>query len=104
MMGDSRIALAPLKGDFEGMSNVIPLSSHRKRQPPPEPSLAERRAALASDLIHLIDQVRGMTERAASLSGPSLEVERSAQHLLDATTALERSVDALTDDGEWVPF
>ncbi|MBM6594710.1 hypothetical protein [Microvirga pudoricolor] len=86
------------------MSNVITLSSHRKRAQPSPPSVAERRAAIASDLIHLIDQVRDVTERAASLSGPSVEIERSAQHLLDAITALERGVDALTDDGEWVPF
>jgi hypothetical protein len=86
------------------MTNVIPLSSRLRRNRPEAPSVAEQRAALASDLIQLIEKVTDVTHRAATLSGPSLEVERSAQHLLDAITALERGVDVLTDDGEWVPF
>jgi hypothetical protein len=31
-------------------------------------------------------------------------VEQTAQHLLDAVTALEEATDALTENGEWVPF
>jgi hypothetical protein len=40
----------------------------------------------------------------AALPGPSLQIEHTAQNLLDAGTALERAVEALTEDGEWVPF
>lgn len=65
---------------------------------------AEERAALASDLIDLIERVREMTEHVAALSGPAVQVQQTAQHLLDAGTALERAVDTLTEGGEWVPF
>jgi hypothetical protein len=44
------------------------------------------------------------TERVAALPRPSLQIEHTAQNLLDAGTALERAVEALTEDGEWVPF
>ncbi len=85
------------------MSNVIPLAPRLK---PGRPAAveAEERAALAADLIDLIDRVREMTEQVASLSGPTLQVQQTAQHLLDAGTALERAVDSLTEGGEWVPF
>lgn len=86
------------------MTNVIPLSPRLKRNRADAAAMAEQRAALASDLIHLIEQVTEVTQRAASLAGPPIEVERAAQHLLDAVTALERGVDVLTDAGEWVPF
>jgi hypothetical protein len=45
-----------------------------------------------------------MTEHVAALSGPSLQIQQTAQHLLDAGTALERAVESLTENGEWVPF
>jgi hypothetical protein len=86
------------------MSNVIPFSSRKSRQRPADISAGEERAALAADLIDLIDRVREATARAAALPGPSLLVEQTAQHLLDAATALEQATDALTDGGEWVPF
>jgi hypothetical protein len=60
--------------------------------------------ALAADLIELIERVREATEHAVALAGPSLCVQQTAQHLLDASTALERAVDTLTEGGEWVPF
>ncbi len=85
------------------MSNVIPFSSRTKLQPAAT-GAAEERAALAADLIDLIERVRDITERAAVLAGPPLRVEQTAQHILDAATALERATDALTDGGEWVPF
>jgi len=84
------------------MSNVIPFSSRVKQQQPA--AVAEERAALAADLIELIERVRDTIERAVVLPGPSLQVEQTAQHLLDAATALERATEALTDGGEWVPF
>ncbi|WP_230529907.1 hypothetical protein [Microvirga roseola] len=85
------------------MTNVIPFAPRMKQGPSTAPE-AEDRAALAADLIDLVERVREMTERAAALPGPSLQIEQTAQNLLDAGTALERAVEALTEDGEWVPF
>jgi len=86
------------------MSNVIPFSSRKKQKAPVGASADEERAALAAELIEMIDQVRELTGRVAALPGPSLQVEQTAQHLLDAATALECATDALTEGGEWVPF
>lgn len=85
------------------MTNVIPFTSRLRQEPVAVPA-DEERAALAAELIELIGRVRETTERTAALSGPGFQVEQAAQHLLDAVTALERAVDALTEDGEWVPF
>jgi len=85
------------------MSNVIPLAP-RLRQAKPTASEAEERAALAADLIDLIERVREVTEHVAALPGPSLRIQETAQQLLDAGTALERAVESLTENGEWVPF
>jgi hypothetical protein len=97
------IALGRTKEDFQSMSNVIPLAPRLKpgRSPAAE---AEERAALAADLIELIERVRDLTEHVADLPGPPLQIQQTAQQLLDAGTALERAVDSLTEGGEWVPF
>ena len=97
------IALGRTKEDFQPMSNVIPLAPRLK----PGRSVAaeaEERAALAADLIDLIERVRELTEHVADLPGPPLQIQQTAQQLLDAGTALERAVDSLTEGGEWVPF
>jgi hypothetical protein len=85
------------------MSNVIPLAP-RLKQAKASASVVEERVALAAELIDLIERVRETTEHVAVLSGPSLEIQQTAQHLLDAGTALERAVESLTENGEWVPF
>lgn len=85
------------------MSNVIPLAP-RLKQAKSAASGTEERAALAADLIDLIEHVREMTEHVALLSGPALQIQQTAQHLLDAGTALERAIESLTENGEWVPF
>lgn len=97
------IALGRTKEDFQRMSNVIPLVPRLKQGRPPAAE-AEERAALAADLIELIERVRELTEHVASLPGPPLQIQQTAQQLLDAGTALERAVDSLTEGGEWVPF
>lgn len=84
------------------MSNVIPFSARVKVAAPA--AAAEERAALAAELIELVQQVRNAAEHAAGLAGPSLRIEQTAQHLLDAVTALERATETLTEGGEWVPF
>ena len=97
------IALGRTKEDFQPMSNVIPLAPRLKpgRSAAAE---AEERAALAADLIDLIERVRDLTEHVAGLPGPPMQIQQTAQQLLDAGTALERAVDSLTEGGEWVPF
>jgi hypothetical protein len=97
------IALGRTKEDFQPMSNVIPLAPRLKpgRSAHAE---AEERAALAADLIELIERVRDLTEHVAGLPGSPMQIQQTAQQLLDAGTALERAVDSLTEGGEWVPF
>ncbi|WP_091133085.1 hypothetical protein [Microvirga guangxiensis] len=85
------------------MSNIIPLAP-RLKQAKTTLSEVEERAALAADLIDLIERVREMTEHVAALPGPSMQIQQTAQHLLDAGTSLERAVETLTENGEWVPF
>jgi hypothetical protein len=97
------IALERTKEDFQGMSNVIPLAPRLKQGQPPAAE-AEERAALAADLIDLIERVRELTEHVAGLPGPAIQIQQTAQQLLDAGTVLERAVDSLTDGGDWVPF
>jgi hypothetical protein len=85
------------------MTNVVSLDCHKARRD--DSALSGRdRAALAAGLVDLIERVRAATDRAAVLSGPPLQIEQTAQYLLDALSALEAAADALTDDGEWVPF
>ena len=86
------------------MTNVIPFTARRKQEQPAVSPDDEERAALAATLIDLIAQVREAAGQATSLGGPALQVEHTAQHLMDAVTALECAVEALTEDGEWVPF
>ncbi len=97
------IALDAAKEDFQSMSNVIPLAPRLKQGRSPAVEVEER-AALAADLIELIDRVRDLTEHVAGLPGSALQIQQTAQQLLDAGTALERAVDSLTEGGEWVPF
>jgi hypothetical protein len=85
------------------MTNVIPLAP-RLKQGRSAAGEAEERAALAADLIDLIERVREVTEHVATFSGPTLQIQQTAQQLLDAGTALERAVESLTENGEWVPF
>lgn len=86
------------------MTNVIPFTARRKQEEPAMGPDDEERAALAAMLIDLIAQVREAAGQATALGGPALQVEQTAQHLLDAVTSLEGAVEALTEDGEWVPF
>jgi hypothetical protein len=99
------VSIAPdaAKAEPETMSNVIPLAPRLKKGRPSAIE-AEERAALAADLIDLIERVREVTEQVAAFPGPALQVQQTAQHLLDSGTALERAVESLTEGGEWVPF
>lgn len=52
-------------------------------------------AAVASDLLVVLDQLEDLVTRAASMDRPRIEVERSVQNLLDAISAVERASDCL---------
>jgi hypothetical protein len=85
------------------MSNVIDLRSHPKHQHATT-SAAERAAAIA-DLVALASGVREVVQRTIELSGPSQhQIEKAAQHLVDAHHQLEAAANVLAEDGQWVPF
>ena len=81
------------------MSNVVPF-----RRPAARP-LPERCdvVAVADDLFAVIDELRGLAERAALMRRPAIEVERTVQNLLDAITAVERAVDCIGEGSEAAP-
>ena len=75
------------------MSTVVPFRR------PPAPATPARAgcdvAAVAGDLLDVLDQLEGLVARAAGMDRPRIEVERSVQHLLDAISAVERASDTL---------
>jgi hypothetical protein len=85
-------------------SNVISLASLSRGRQIEADAQSRARAALVSELIELMDHIRHATDHTIALSGPPLQVQRTAQHLLDAMTALECAADILTEEGKWTPF
>ena len=82
------------------MSNVVPLRPRAARVP-----VDGRETAMAvTSLVALADDLREAGERCAALRGPGLEVELTVQLLFDATAAVERALDIVTDGGERFPF
>ncbi len=74
------------------MSTIIPF----RRPAPVTPARAGCDvAAVAGDLLVVLDQLEGLVARAAHMDRPRIEVERSVQHLLDAISAVERASDTL---------
>jgi hypothetical protein len=61
-------------------------------------------AAAAASLVALAEGLREASERCAALGGPALEVEMTVQLLFDATAAVERALDLVTDGGARCPF
>ena len=86
------------------MTNVVPLKPRGQQHAPLPAAVARDTAALVADLVDLAEQIRVTSERAAALAHPGLRVERTVQCVLDAVTAIERAADALTDNGEYLPF
>jgi uncharacterized protein YdgA (DUF945 family) len=85
------------------MTNIVELRTHPKHQK--ATTSAAERAAVVADIVTLTAGVREVVEKAVELSGPSLEqLERTAQHLVDALHQLEAAAEVLTADGECVPF
>lgn len=85
------------------MTNVIPFTARRMQEQPAVSPDDEERAALAAALVDLIAQVRDVAGQTTALGAPALQMERTAQHLLDAVSALECAIEALAEDGEQVP-
>ena len=81
------------------MSNVVPLRARRA----PE-TTAREAAAVVSDLVAIAEQLHDVGARTSALGRPQAETERSVQMLLDAVTAVERALDAITDGGDYTPF
>lgn len=86
------------------MTNVISLQGRLNVNPRGPEDQDRARAAVVAELTELLERLRRSAEHAACLSGPTLQVQRSAQHILDAMTALERAADDLTNEGRWYPF
>jgi hypothetical protein len=82
------------------MSNVVPLRPRAARMP----ADGRETAAAAASLVALAEGLREASERCATLQGPSLQVELTVQLLFDATAAVERALDIVTDGGESFPF
>ena len=74
------------------MSTIIPF---RRPKPVASSRAGSDVAAVAGDLLHVLDQLEALVARAAEMDRPRLEVERSVQHLLDAISAVERASDCL---------
>lgn len=86
------------------MSNVVPLHARFRSNESPELVLKRERAALAADLVTIMERIWAAGDRAAALGEPGIETERLVQNLVDAVSSLERAAEALTEDGEWTPF
>jgi hypothetical protein len=89
-------------GTVGSMSNVISLEDHPKAQATGWASARER-DAIAAELTHLMDRIRAAAARIAALSGEPIQVQQTAQCLLDAITAMERAADRLTADPGTAP-
>lgn len=83
------------------MSNVVPLRPKQAARALPD---GRETAATAASLVALAEGLREASERCAALGAPSLEVEMTVQLLFDATAAVERALDIVTDGGERIPF
>ena len=78
------------------MSTVVPF---RKPTPATRNRAGRDAAAVAADLLGVLDQLEALVERAAAMDRPPIEVERSVQHLLDAIGAVERASDTIGEGG-----
>ena len=81
------------------MSNVVPF----RRRPPPAQLARCEVVAVAGDLLDILEQLEGLSARAAAMSRPALEVERTVRHVLDAVGAVERALDCIGEGDEAAP-
>lgn len=81
------------------MSNVLPF---RPRQAVATLARCEV-VAVAGDLLSLLEQLEDVSARASAMGRPTLEVERTVQHLLDAVSAVERALDCIGEGEQVAP-
>ncbi len=81
------------------MSNVVPF----RRRPPPAQLARCEVVAVAGDLLDILEQLEGLSARAAAMSRPALEVERTVRHVLEAVGAVERALDCIGEGDEAAP-
>ena len=87
------------------MSNVIPLVARAGINPALDTvAMARTTAAVVADLVSMVEEIRGISERVLPLPYDAREVERTLQALLDAISAIEHATSALTQHGERTPF
>lgn len=58
---------------------------------------------MAGDLLDILEQLEGLSARAAAMGRPAMEVERTVQNVLDAVSAVERALDCIGEGGEAAP-
>ena len=83
------------------MSNVVPFLARAGIN---AASTARTTASVATDLVSMVEEIRGLSERVLPLPYDAREVERTLQALLDAISAIEHATEVLTQHGERTPF
>jgi len=87
------------------MSNVVPFLARAGINPALNAaSPARTTASVVADLVSMVEEIRGLSERVLPLPYDAREVERTPQALLDASSAIEHATEVLTQHGERTPF
>jgi hypothetical protein len=87
------------------MSNVIPFVVRAGINPALDAaSPARTTTSVVADLVSMVEEIRGISERVLPLPYDAREVERTLQALLDAISAIEHATSVLTQHGERTPF
>jgi hypothetical protein len=87
------------------MSNVIPFVVRAGINPALDAaSPARTTTSVVADLVSMVEEIRGISERVLPLPYDAREVERTLQALLDAISAIEHATSVLTQHGERTLF
>jgi hypothetical protein len=87
------------------MLNVIPFLVRAGINPALDAaSTARTTASVVAELMSMVEEIRGLSERVLPLPYDAREVERTLQALLDAISAIEHATEVLTQHGERTPF
>ena len=87
------------------MTNVIPFLVRAGISPALDAaSTARTTASVVADLVSMVEEIQGISERVLPLPYDARDVERTIQALLDAISAIEHATDVLTNHGERTPF
>jgi ferritin-like protein len=87
------------------MTNVVPFVSRAQAGSAADPAAAARTtASVVADLVSVVAEIRDISGRVLPLPNEPLEVERTLQALVDASSAIEHATEVLTHHGERTPF